>query len=136
MGRLLYKNIKIGSNICGKTTIPFSFQKSLAKECGGLWSRFVTRGPMRFGNHCLFVKTYMSVKIMKALDMMVGPNNHARWKHKWEWQNHECVWDKLASEWAGAEDGTGKKRKCTSKIEMTDFFIFAVQTNIWKARES
>ena len=48
----------------------------------------------------------------KALNMMVDPNNHTRWKHKWRWHHRECVWDKVVSEWAGAEDGMDKRIMC------------------------
>ena len=46
--------------------------------------------------------------------------NHARWKHKWEWHNRENVWDRIATEWAGKEDfDEGTKMKicppCTEK---------------------
>ena len=44
----------------------------------------------------------------KALNMIVAPNNHTRWKHKWEWYNCGCVWDKIASEWAGVKERSEK----------------------------
>ena len=48
-------------------------------------------------------------KDKKTLNMMIlDPNNHTRWKHKLEWHNRGCVWDKVASEWAVAEDWSEK----------------------------
>ena len=58
---------------------------------------------------------------MKALDMMVDQNDHTRWKHKWSWHNRGCVWDRFAPAWAGDEDSTEKRMRCSSRINMRDF---------------
>ena len=36
-----------------------------------------------------------------AHNLRDDPSNHTRWKHKWSWQNRECVWRRVASEWSG-----------------------------------
>ena len=43
--------------------------------------------------------------------MKEDPSNHTRWKHQWRWHNRGCVWDKIASEWAGAEDWRDNRRR-------------------------
>ena len=65
-------------------------------------------------------------KNTKALNMMVDPNNRTRWTHKRRWHNRGRVWDRLASEWAGAEDWTEKRKRCGSNMDMRDFVTFAL----------
>ena len=48
----------------------------------------------------------------QASGMKSDPYNHTRWKHECGWHNRGCVWDKLATEWAGKEDWTGKRVIC------------------------
>ena len=50
---------------------------------------------------------------------------HTRWKHKWGCHNWGCVWDKIASEWVGAEEWCEKK--CGSGIDKRDFVTYAVK---------
>ena len=76
---------------------------------------------------------------------MVGSNKHTRWKHKWEWHNCGCVWDKLASEWTRVEDRTEKKEKLhkqTGEERLCDLPLWQTwdtrqtQTKHWRTRES
>ena len=59
---------------------------------------------------------------MNALSVMVDPNNHTRWKHKW----HNREWDNLASECAGNEDWTEKRKLCTNKMYMRGVLTFGL----------
>ena len=40
----------------------------------------------------------------QASGMTEDPHNLTRWKHKCGWHNRGCVWDKIATGWAGEED--------------------------------
>ena len=40
----------------------------------------------------------------RAEMMKCDPENHTRWKHKWEWYHGGNVWDNIATGWAGKED--------------------------------
>ena len=46
----------------------------------------------------------------KNRNMTVEPNSHSRWKHKWRWHNRGCVWDKIASDWAGHEEWSNNRQ--------------------------
>ena len=46
----------------------------------------------------------------KTRNMPVDLNNHSRWKHKWVWHNRGCVWDKIASDWAGHEEWSNNRQ--------------------------
>ena len=54
----------------------------------------------------------------KALNMVVDPNGHTRWRQK-----RGCVWDKIASEWAGMEEWSEKRKmsKCSGQERFHNF---------------
>ena len=53
---------------------------------------------------------------------------HTRRKHKWRWHTRGCVWDKLATEWAGDEDWTSKRTKCQAPEDKKRFVAFALKS--------
>ena len=57
---------------------------------------------------------------------MVDSNNNTRWKHRWGWHNLGCVWDKIASEWVGAEEWSDKRRRCQDAVSKRDIVTFAM----------
>ena len=48
----------------------------------------------------------------QATGMKSDPYNHTRRKRKCGWHNRGCVWDKLATQWAGKADRTCKRVVC------------------------
>ena len=64
----------------------------------------------------------------KARNMTVDPTNHTRWKHKWWWHNRGCVWDKIASERAGQEEWSNKRRRCQNSVDKRACVTFAMMS--------
>ena len=48
----------------------------------------------------------------RAAEMKNDPYNHTRWKHMRGWHNRGCVWDEVATKWAGDEDRACKRVRC------------------------
>ena len=46
--------------------------------------------------------------------------------HVWGWHNCGCVWDKVATEWAGDEDWTCRRARCRTIEDKTLFVSFAL----------
>ena len=93
VGQPLHKDHKDCRRMC------HSCQKSLPKVCGECEQRPSAESKWR------------EVRIggnVNALNILVGPCNHTRWKHKWGWHYRGCVWDPVASGRAGDEDWTEK----------------------------
>ena len=69
------------------------------------WDGSVTKDPMRWHWSRFFrrrsTRWWQSTQ---ATGMKNDPYNHTRWKHMWGWHNRGCVWDEVATEWAGNED--------------------------------
>ena len=65
----------------------------------------------------------------KAVEMKNDLYNHTRWKHKWGWHNRECVWDKVAAEWAGKEEWCCKRIRCQNLEEKQRFVTFVKSVN-------
>ena len=57
---------------------------------------------------------------------MVDPHSLTRWKHQWRWHNGDCVWDKIAAGWAGAENWRHKRPRCENAMDKRDFETFAL----------
>ena len=75
--------------------------------------------------HAFEWRSTQSWQDTKAINMEHDPYNHARWKHTWNWHNRVCVWDIVASEWAGKEEWSDKKQKrCFTDEVKTDFITF------------
>ena len=56
---------------------------------------------------------------------MIDPNNHTRWKHTWRWHNRGSVWNRIPSEWAGAEERSDRRRRCQDAVRKKDSVTFA-----------
>ena len=48
----------------------------------------------------------------KTRHLTADPNNRTIWKQKWRWHNRGCVWTKIASEWAGNDEWSIKRKRC------------------------
>ena len=46
----------------------------------------------------------------------------------WGWHNRGCVWDKVATCWAGKEECASKRRKCQTIEDKRDFIAFALRS--------
>ena len=63
---------------------------------------------------------------MQTLDMVIDPNNHTRWKHKWRLPKGRCVWVKLTSGWSTGR-GLDREVEHMHEMDMRDFVTFALK---------
>ena len=60
----------------------------------------------------IFVVKYLLVANEQALKMMLDPENHSKWKHKWYGVIEVVFCGRLASSWAGEADWMDKRKRC------------------------